>query len=336
MIDDMKEYTDKFLLSGLRKQAKGYIRLGHDVLMFNYGGAFRQLAPIKSSVFSRRRSKGKVDEALVRQIKGYYPDIVYVSFANFLDVDTVALIRQAAPSAFLLSVDGDPWPQYQKDRVVIGSKVDLVLATNNGEWLDEYRKTGVGCAFMPNPCDPDIDHRYEVDDKWKTNLLFTGKTRESNKRYPTDPMRAELVKRLAKRKDCAIYGCLDRPRIGGMDYLYAISGARIALGVNIAHDVSMYHSDRLIHYLAGGAFVLAKRVPDSDRLFKDGEHLRYFDSIDEFFELADWYLEHEDERRRIADRGMERTHAEFNGTKIAQYTLEVIEKGGYDAPWQSG
>jgi len=335
MIDDMKDYTDKFLLSGLRKVAKGYVRLGHDVWMFNYGGAFRQVAPIKSRLLSRRHCKGQVDEVLVRQIKAYRPDIVYVSFANFLDVETVANIRAAAPGAFLLSVDGDPWPQYQKNRVAIGSKVDLVLATNNGAWLDEYRRTGVRCDFMPNPCAPEIDRRYAVDDEWRANLLFTGKTRESDKRYPTDPMRAALVKRLAQRPDAAIYGCLGRPRIGGMDYLYAISGARIAVNVNIAHDVPMYHSDRITHYLAGGAFVLAKRVPDSDRLFADGRHLRYFDTIEEFFELADWYLEHDDERARIAQAGMEHVHAELNGTKIAQYTLDAVEKGTYTAPWNS-
>jgi spore maturation protein CgeB len=76
------------------------------------------------------------------------------------------------------------------------------------------------------------------------------------------------------------------------------------------------------------------RVPDSDLLFEDGVHLRYFDTADEFFELADWYLAHEDERAKIADAGMKRIHAEFSGKKIAQYTLDIIENGNYSAPWR--
>lgn len=333
IVEDMKEYTGKFLLSGIRKQVKGFIRLGHDVHRFSYGGAFWHIAPVMSKILSRRWCKDRVDELLVRELKSYNPDIIQISFANFLDVDTIARIREAVPHAFMYGFDGDPWPELQKDRVPIGSKLDLMLATNDGKWLDEYRKAGVHSLFMPNPCDPDYEYRYEVTDKWKTDILFTGKTRQTHKRLPIDPLRYEVISRLAKMENCTFYGCLGRPKIGGIDYQYAISGARIALSINIANDVSLYHSDRCTHYLASGAFVLAGRVPDSDLLFKDGVHIRYFDTADEFFELADWYLKHEDERIKIADAGMERAHAEFNGTKIAQYTLDIIEKGDYDAPW---
>jgi len=333
IVEDMKACSDRFLLSGIRKQVKGFIRLGHDVHRFDYGGTFWQIAPVKSKILSRRWCKYKVDEVLARQLKSYNPDIVHISFANFLDVETISLIRQAAPGAFLYGCDGDPWPQYQKNRLETGSKLDLMLATNDGEWLDEYRKAGVRAVFMPNPCDPDYEYRHDVSDKWKTDILFTGKTKETRK-YPTDPLRHQLVTRLAGMDNCTLYGCFGRPRIGGIDYQYAISGARVALSVNAVNDVRLYHSDRLTHYLACGAFVLSRRVPDSDLLFQDGVHLRYFDTADEFFELADWYLKHEDERLKIANSGMERVHALFNGGKIAQYTLDVIEKGNYTAPWR--
>lgn len=87
-------------------------------------------------------------------------------------------------------------------------------------------------------------------------------------------------------KGCALYGCLGRPKVEGMNYLYAISGARIGLSINAANNVKFAHSSRLIHYLACGTFVLAKRVPDSDLLFKDGVHLRYFDTVEDLFDLA--------------------------------------------------
>jgi len=333
IVEDTKQFTDKFLFNGIRKLVKGFIRLGHDVHRFDYGGAFWNVAPVKSKLLSRKWVKYLVDELMVKQLKYYKPDIVYISFANFIDVETISAIRQAVPDAFLYGSDGDPWPEYQKNRVEIGSKLDLMLATNNGKWLDIYREAGVDSLFMPNPCDPDYEYRYDVSDKWKTDILFTGRTKESRK-YPTDPSRFQIIEKLAGMGNCTFYGCLDRPRIGGIDYQYAISGARISLSINAINDVSMYHSDRLTHYLASGTFVLAKRVPDSDLLFKDGVHLRYFDTEDEFFELADWYLKHEDERVKIANAGMERVHAEFSGEKIAKYTLDIIANGDYSAPWR--
>ena len=135
IVEDMKQYTGKFLLSGIRKQVKGFIRLGHDVHRFDYGGAFWQLAPVKSKLLSRRWCKGRVDELLVKQLKSYEPDIIHISFANFIDIKTIALIRQAVPDAFIYGCDGDPWPEYQTNRVDVGSKLDLILATNDGNGL---------------------------------------------------------------------------------------------------------------------------------------------------------------------------------------------------------
>jgi len=118
-----------------------------------------------------------------------------------------------------------------------------------------------------------------------------------------------------------------------VEAFYAISGAKIALSINIVNNVRLYHSDRLVNCLACGTFTLAKRVQDSELLFEDGVHLKYFDTADEFFELADWYLGHKAEREKIARAGMERAHKEFSCEKMAQCLLDVVEKGHCDAPW---
>jgi hypothetical protein len=243
------------------------------------------------------------------------------------------LIRQAAPNAFFVGFDGDLWPQLHRGRVAAAAELDLLLATNEGKGLDVYKKMGVRCAFMPNPCDPDIEYRYDVSDKWKTDILFTGKTRQSHKRYPTDPLRYQIISRLAELENCRLYGCNGQPRIGGLNYLYAISGAKVGLSVNAVNNIRLCHSDRFTTYIACGTFVLAKRVPDSELLFKDSVHLKYFDTVDEFFELADWYLKHENERIKIANAGMQRAHTEFNCEKIAKYTMDLIENGTYRALW---
>ena len=78
---------------------------------------------------------------------------------------------------------------------------------------------------------------------------------------------------------------------------------------------------------------MAKRVPGTELLFQDGLHLKYFDTTDEFFELADWYLKHETEREKIAKAGMQKAHSEFNCDKIAQHVLDLIDKGCCNAPW---
>jgi glycosyltransferase involved in cell wall biosynthesis len=333
-VADTKGLTDKLLLSGLRRQVKGFIRLGHDTQVFDYRGAFRQAGFVLRRKWARRLCQSYVvNKLLVKQIKNYNPDIVLVDFPNYLDAKTVILMRQAAPNAFFFGSDGDLWPEYHRYRVGAAAELDLVVTPYEGKGIDTYKAAGVRCTFMPNICDPDIEYRYEVGEKWKSDILFTGQTRYKHKRYPTEELRYQLLTRLADTKNCALYGCFGRPRVEGINYLYAISGARIGLSINAANDVRFCHSNRLINYLACGTLVLSKRVPDADLLFKDGVHLRYFDTVEEFFDLADWYLNHEDERIRIANAGMERAHTEFNCVKVAQYILDLIETGTYDAPW---
>jgi spore maturation protein CgeB len=330
-VADTKDFTDKLLLAMLRKEIKGFIRLGHDVQVFSYNEAFRYVSPLTSPKWVVRQYKSRVDELLVKQIRNYEPDIIHVSFAKYLDAETIKMAREAAAGVPFIGIDVDLWPEMHEDRMEAAAKLDLVLTTYGENGQQSLKEAAVRCVFMPNVCDPDIEHRYDVSDEWRSDILFTGKLRHKN--YPTEELRSELVSRLSKMKNCALYGCCDRPLIGGIQYFYAISGAKIGLSINAVNDVRLYHSDRLTQYLACGTFVLAKRVPDSGLLFKDKVHLRYFDAVEEFFDLANWYLAHEDERIKIANAGMEYVHAEFNCEKIAKYTLDLIEAGAYKAPW---
>ncbi len=101
----------------------------------------------------------------------------------------------------------------------------------------------------------------------------------------------------------------------------------------VINSVSLYHSDRFTRYSTCGTMVLAKRVPDTNLLMEDKVCVRYFDEPQECFELADWYSAHENERKKIADSGMEHCHTCFNSVNIADYILDLIETGQYQAPW---
>jgi glycosyltransferase involved in cell wall biosynthesis len=148
-----------------------------------------------------------------------------------------------------------------------------------------------------------------------------------------DQIRQEVLSLLQNDERARIYGCLGHPTVQALDYYYAISGARIGVSINADNSVPLYHSDRFTHYTACGTMVLAKRVPDTERLMEDKKHVVYFDTASECMELINWYLGHEDERKKIADAGMQRCHTYFNPTRIAGYILELVERGRYEAPW---
>ena len=334
VIADFKDESPRSVHIQPRMWIKGLLRLGHDIQRFSYRNVMMQCSPFPSKSFARCFAKKKADVLLIEQIKRYHPDVLFILGMKYLDAETIRLARDVAPNAIFVGRDDDPFPEKNLSRVAIARETDVVVTTSSGLFLQTYKNSGVSrCAFIPNMCDPDIQQRYQVKDKWKTDIIFTGKI-EHTKLQRNDE-RYNVVRRLNEMSNARIYGAFGIPRIEGMDYLHAISGAKIALSINIANDVRLYHSDRLINYLACGTFTLAKRVPDSNLLFEDGVHLKYFDTVDEFFELADWYLqhEHEQEREKIAKAGMQRAHSEFNCERIAKHLLDLIETGTYDAPW---
>lgn len=334
IISDTNYKPVKLYLDQMPKLTKGFIRLGHDVRHLSYCGLLSQLSPFKSRSLSSFIYKKKVDEILARFTSHYKPDIIYISFAKHLNAATLSLLREAAPAAVLIGMDGDPWPEREPGRIETAKGLDVLMATNDGIFIDQYRQAGINkCIFMPNMCDPDLDHRYEVDQKWKSNILWTGAVQHTVGLTDGDQGRQEIVHKLAQRSDAQIYGCLGRPKIEGMNYLYAISGARIGINVNAYESVRLCHSDRLTQYLACGTLVLAKRFEGCDLLYQDMKHLRYFEEPAECMDMAEWFLAHENERKKIADDGMEHCHTCFNSVRMAGYILELVQTGQYQAPW---
>ncbi|MFC1780901.1 glycosyltransferase [Planctomycetota bacterium] len=331
LIADSKNLV-KVFLTPISKLQKGFLRLGHDVRIFDYSGTLAQFSPLKSRTISALIYKSKVDQALAKYIRTYKPHIILLSFAKHLNADSIRSIRAEVPTATIIAMDFDAWPKLHTGRLDTAKEVDIVIATNDGEYLNEYCRIGVPlCAFMPNTCDPDTDKRYTVDPKWHSDLLWTGTSK--HKAANPDPLREKLVERLAEMDNCMLYGCCGYRKIGGLDYFYAISGAKIGIHANADNSIRLYHSDRFTHYMACGTFVLAKRIPDTELLANDKKHVCYFDEIEEFFDLAKWYLSHEQHRKKIADSGMAWAHEQFNCKKIAGHILDLIEKGTYKANW---
>jgi spore maturation protein CgeB len=332
VISDFKDESPKSIRMQPRMWVKGLTRLGHDVQRFSYRNIMIQNSPLPSKRIAMRFAKKKADEILVEQVRRYHPDIVFILGLKYIGDKTVKMIRDVAKKAVFISRDEDPFPDKYPQRAAIAKQTDILIATSAGRFLETYKNAGVKhCAFIPNACDPDIQYRYPVSDEWKTDIIFTGKAEHT--RLDRNDERYQLVRRLADRPNAKIYGSFGIPRVEGIDYFYAISGAKTALSINIANDVSLYHSDRLMNYISCGTFTLAKRVPDTELLFEDGVHLKYFDSADEFFELADWYLKNDQQREKIAKAGMERAHKEFNCQRVAGFMLEIAEKGTYNAPY---
>lgn len=96
--------------------------------------------------------------------------------------------------------------------------------------------------------------------------------------------------------------------------------SRIVFNTAADDDVNM----RCFEATATGSFLLTEWVPHLDELFEDGKHLVTYKTIDEAVEKAKYYLEHEEEREKIAKAGMEHTLKNHTYELRAKKVLSTI------------
>ena len=261
MVSDLRFDAVQMFKNNPIKLAKGFIRLGHDVRQFGYFETVCGLSPIKNRTFARLFAKNKADGFLVEAIKNYRPDIIFVTFVRVFDAETVERCGRQHQTRYLSGLTLMPGRNFAPEESKSPKNSMSLWRPMTGNFLQTYRDAGVRNASL---CRTPATRILTVVTTLRINgkrYSLDGLIKHDPKRYPGEQMRYEIVNRISKMPNCAVYGCCGKPKIGGMDYLYAISGAKIGLSINGDNDVRLYHSNRLTHYMAGGTCVLAKKVP---------------------------------------------------------------------------
>ncbi len=314
-----------------RHWCKGFVRNGLDVLPFSYRDVLEQQMRLPFRKLGRKRARAATEKLLLNQIRIYRPDLIVVFGGKGFDANTIEKMRLAAPGVPIVGRDADAWPEGDPLRSEIARSCDMMVVTNAGKWMEYYKSLDVKrVAFFPCPCDPDLHRLYPADPVLGADVVFTGK---ATHKQGCDPDRETIVKRLMDMPNARVYGAQGERRAEGVECFMAYSNAKIILSINADNSVPLYHSNRLFLVAASGSMVLAKRIPQGELLFRDHEHLRYFDTPEEFFELLDYYLAHDEERETIAAAGMKHCHEEFNSTRMAGLLLDLVQTGSYDAEW---
>lgn len=332
VIGDFQNDSPRFIVNNTRKFAKGFTRNGHDVLAFSYREQLFRLSPFKGKSLSTWFAKQKTDDLLMALARTHQSEMVLITAFKLLDGATVGRLRAALPQAMFMCWYGDPYIGENPSVAAIAHHCHWFTATSSGDILNCYRAAGAkNAAFMPNPADPDVEHPYDAPEKYHSRVTFIGKLGHS---LPgQDSVRDKLLRDLHAQGLLTPWGCLGRPNVDGLDAFYAISGAKIVLSINAYNDVPLYHSDRIIRSLACGAFVLAKRVPDTERLFEEGKHLVYFETAEQCHDLIQRYLVDDAARGRIATAGMQHAHTAFNARKLAADFVKLARGESIEDPW---
>jgi len=98
------------------------------------------------------------------------------------------------------------------------------------------------------------------------------------------------------------------------------------ISINIQNPISQINgiSCRIFEVLCCGGFPITENKKDLEKFFKVGEEIVAYNNITDLKQKIEYYLNHSDERKKIAERGRKRVISEHTYKKRMEGLLKII------------
>jgi len=295
--------------------ANGLRAIGHDVRMIRYG-------------FWKQFLGGwLLDRLLLTLARAWKADLVLV-WKDCLSLPLMAALGKSCMTV-VYCVD---WFHKPPGSICKRARLaDLLLLSNSGQF-DMYRSAGIEhVAYLPQGCDTE---KYRpvpsAPDQFRSDVAFIGSPSRGNGRL-------DLLDMIDKEFNLKIWGpnwgedgrrfrALFEQHVFPQQYARICRGARIILGCDAAQDLALCFSNRVWLTLGCGGFYLTNNVPELETLFENHRHLVWYNSPEECLELIRYYLPREEERRRIAQAGLELVRSRHTYVHRAHELMELVDQ----------
>jgi len=257
------------------------------------------------------------NRAILRAASRRLFDLLWVDKGRSIRPATLARVRALNPQSVLVNYSPDDMMNPDNQTTAYLNSIpqyDLHVTTKSYNVPELTERGARDVLFVDNAYDP-ATHRpmalSEVEQqRYGAEVGFIGGFEEERAR--------EMVHLAEKGVPVTVWGyqwdqLSDGPsslrvvnrRVDGDEYAKAICGSKINLGFlrKINRDLQ---TTRSIEIPACGAFLLAERTEEHLGLFKEGEEAEFFSSREELLRKCRYYLEHDEERKRIANAGRAR------------------------------
>jgi tetratricopeptide (TPR) repeat protein len=198
---------------------------------------------------------------------------------------------------------------------------DVVLVSQK-DYIPRLKKEGIQNAYwFPWAIDPDVlkDHQLARD----LDISFVGMVDDHHRKK-----RAQIIKEISGRFHLHLFGTSMGNRIPQSEMARVFSRSKIILNESIAGELNF----RVFEALACGGMLLTERVKNGIQdLFQDGIHLITY-GPENLPEKIEYYLHHEEERRRIAQQGKEQVYKYHTIKSRAEELTGILKKNLENKP----
>jgi spore maturation protein CgeB len=256
--------------------------------------------------FGRRLRKDWESAVVLAQAEHFRANAILVQLHTPLPIETLVRLRDHAPVVVAQIASEEPSEDVLR-------AFDLVL-TSFPHYVERLRERGIGSAYLPLGFDPRVTDRLGAVER-TAPAVFVG-----NVGLSQHGRGSRVLEQAAREAPIEFwgYGAGDWPEDSplrqrfhgeawGIDMYRVLASARIVVNRHI--DVAEGHANnmRLFEATGTGGLLLTDQASNLSELFEVGrEVVTYADAADLSGKIAH-YLEHEEERARIATAGRDRT-----------------------------
>ncbi len=259
---------------------------------------------------------------ILNKILKQNPDLVLIYSKDIPD----SVLEEISPNYQTAIFFPDPDGPSDQKLIRYGARVDYLFITNKTH-LAELKSLGVkNPIYCMQGCDREM-HRIIAtgNKKWASEVAFIGR--------PWQETRIKLLQAIDQKYHLKTWGarwreydltCL-KTRIYPKEYAKICYATKIILGCDQSFELEGYFSNRTWITLGCGGFLLTNYNPGLEEIFTKGEHLEWYHNQEECLELIDYYLKHEDRRKRIAQNGYQLAHTHRTYDTVVDEIISHIE-----------
>ena len=268
----------------------------------------------------------------IEQIKKIKPDIFFMSSMFEYYGDFLEEVRKYVPNIF-------GWISCPIPRGVKVNQMDLIL-TSLPKFVDNFRNAGVRSEFITQAFDIELFNKLSTIHENDIDFTFIGSFTRAHSN------RIEAISKLLDKTPLRIFGTGiklipdGRPlsqrlfskstaekrycgEVWGIEMFKALRRSKITFNSHI--DISENFSGNIRMYEATGmgTLLLTDGEKSKGKIFSD-EEVVYYSSIDDAIDKANYFLSHEQERKKIANKGQQKTFKDYNYEKNSRLMYEFF------------
>lgn len=282
-----------------------------------------------------------VNTKIIEMAKLIKPDLVWIDKGLTIKSETLLKIKSFNPKTIFVSYSPDDMmnPNNQSQNYLECITIYDHHVTTKTFNVAELFGMGAKNVIMVNNGFCDICHKKlslsQVDrNKFGGSVGFIGFWEKEREEYMTYLAENEIPVR--------VWGPWERNRsyhrnmfvegrvAWGNEYIMAINAFDINLCF-LRKENRDLQTSRSVGIPACGAFMLAERTNEHLELFKEGVEAEYFESMEEMREKVAYYLQHDDQRKKIANAGYLRCQSSgYSYDQIIKQVMENILRGAND------